>query len=59
LPIYGLHTPQPPPCPALPLLPVTRVGRFGAVAIRLAISILVSVISSSIFPDIAKEDKSD
>ena len=45
--------------PALPLLPVTRVGRFGAVAIRLAISILVSVISSSIFPDIAKEDKSD
>ena len=45
--------------PALPLLPVTLVGRFGAVAIRLAISILVSVISSSIFPDIAKEDKSD
>jgi len=32
---------------------------FGAVAIRLAMSVFVSFVASSIFPDISKEDKSD
>jgi hypothetical protein len=39
--------------------PLTRVLRFGAVAVRLVISISISFMASSIFPDIAKEDKSD
>ncbi len=34
-----------------------HVSRFGAVAIRLVISVLVSVAASSIFPDISQEDK--
>lgn len=38
---------------------VTPSCRFGAVAIRLAMSVFVSFVASSIFPDISKEDKSD
>ncbi len=37
----------------------TRLCRFGAVTIRLVFSIVISFVASSIFSEIAKEDKSD
>ena len=41
------------------LLRLTRPLRFGAVAIRLAVAVFVSLAASSVFPDISKEDKND